>query len=394
MSVAGDAVSHTAMPLLVFALTGSGVVMGIVAAIDTLADFVFSKIAGAFADRGDRKRMMFLGDLGRALLTGLVPISVALGGPTLIVILLVTGPTAILRGVFRAGYLAAMPNLVGRSQLARGNGILETAYSGAFIIGPALAGFLVTVIGPGETLALDAVSYAISSVGLILIQRELKASRDRPKSRMVDDIREGVVFVARHSVLRAVILMFATTSTILTPVASAMTFRIVADLAAGPAAFGLTLTGLGVGTMAGAVIAARFGPETRVARVLVAAVFLMGVPLIAAALVPSVIAIVALTALSGAGEAVITVVYISVRAANSPDALLGRVASTARVMALGLMPIGALVGGVLIDTVGGTATLAVLGASLCVLAVAFSQVGALRSASLVPPAPMLGADAG
>jgi hypothetical protein len=76
---------------------------------------------------------------------------------------------------------------------------------------------------------------------------------------------------------------------------------------------------------------------------------------------------------------------VSVRAANSPDELLGRVASTARVTALSLMPIGSLVGGILIDAVGGTGTLAILGASVCVLALAFSQVRGLRAASLAPP---------
>jgi len=300
------------------------------------------------------------------------------------VILIVSGPMAILRGFFRAGYLAAMPNLVGRSQLARGNGILETAFSASFIVGPALAGFLVTLIGPGETLALDAASYAISTVGLVLIRRDLKAPADRPQSRIVDDIREGIVYVAQHPVLRAVILLFASTSAVLTPVAAAMTFRIVRDLGESPAAFGLTLTGLGVGTMVGALWATRLSHAANVRRVALLAVLVMGVPLVAAAAIPSLPAIVALTALSGAGEAALVVVYISVRAANSPDPLLGRIASTARVMALALMPIGSLIGGVLIDTVGGTATLAILGVMMCALAVGFGQVGALRSASLRP----------
>ncbi|TMQ03638.1 MAG: MFS transporter, partial [Deltaproteobacteria bacterium] len=119
VSAAGDAVSATAMPLLVFALTGSGLVMGIVGALETGADFLMGTIAGAMADRGDRKRMMFGADLGRAILTALIPLSDFVHGPTLIVILAVSGPLAILRGFFRAGYLASMPNLVGRSQLAR-----------------------------------------------------------------------------------------------------------------------------------------------------------------------------------------------------------------------------------------------------------------------------------
>ena len=386
VSAVGDSVSATAMPLLVLALTGSGLAMGIVGAVSTGADFVVGTVAGALADRGDRKRMMFLADLGRAILTGLIPLSVALHGPTMAVIVLVAAPMAILRAFFRAGYLASMPNLVGRSRLARGNGILETAYSAAFIAGPAIAGFLVTVIGPGETLALDAVSFAISSVGLVLIRRELKAPADRTPSRIVDDIREGIAFVVRHPVLRSVILLFATTSASLTPIGAAMTFRIVRDLGQSPAAFGLTLTALGVGTMLGALFATRLGPRTNVARMLVLAVLVTGAPTIAAGLIPSLPAIVLLTALSGAGEAALVVLYVSVRAANSPDALVGRIASTARAMALGLMPLGSLAGGLLIDAVGGSGTLVVIGSTSCVLALVCSQLPSLKAASLAPEA--------
>ena len=382
VSAGGDAVSATALPLLVLALTGSGVAMGTVSAINAGADFVMGTVAGALADRGDRKRMMFLADLGRAILTALIPISVFLHGPTMAVIVLVTAPLAVLRGFFRAGYLAAMPNLVGRSQLARGNGILESAFSSAFIIGPAIAGFLVTIIGPGETLVVDAGSFAVSSLGLFLIRRDLKAPSNRPATRIVDDIREGVVYVVRHPVLRTVVLVFALTSAGLSSISAAMTFRLVRDLGESPAAFGLTLTGLGVGTLVGALAAARLGPRSDVRRVMVTCVLFMGAPIAAMAAIPSLPVIIVLTAIAGAAEGALVVVYVSVRAANSPDELVGRIASTARVISLGLMPIGSLIGGVLIDTVGGTMTLAILGVEICVLAAIFSRAGGLRTASL------------
>jgi MFS family permease len=382
VSAAGDAVSSTALPLLVLALTGSGVAMGIVSAVNFGADFLFGTFAGAIADRSDQKRMMFAADLGRAILTGLIPLSVFVGGPTMAIVVLTAAPLAILRGLFRAGYLASMPNLVGRSQLARGNGILESAYSASFVLGPAIAGFLVTIIGPGETLAVDAASFALSSVGLFLIRRDLKAPADREPSRIIDDIREGIVYVARHPILRTTILFFATTSAPLAAIGAAMTFRIVRDLGESPAAFGLTLTGLGVGTMVGALAAARFGPSTNVRWVMVASGVLMGAPIAAAAVVPSLPAIVALTALSGAGEAALVIVYVSVRAANSPDALVGRIASTARVVTLAFAPVASLIGGILIDAVGGSATLAILGATTCLVAVGFSGASALRGAHL------------
>lgn len=392
VSAAGDAVSATALPLLVLALTGSGVAMGVVGAVTAGADFLMAAIAGALADRGDRKAMMLLADLGRAILTALVPLSVLLGGPTMAVIILVAAPLAVLRAFFRAGYLAAMPNLVGRSQLARGNGVLETGASVAFILGPAIAGLLVTVIGPGPTLAVDAASFAISAIGISLMRRDLRAPVDRPPSRVVDDIREGVVFVVRHPILRTLIGLFALVSAGLAPIGAAMTFRVVRDLGEAPAAFGLTITALGVGTIVGSVISARLGPTTSVARVMVLSTIVLGATTALCGVIPSMAAVVVLNGISGAGEAVLVVVYISVRAGYSPDALMGRIGSTARVMALGLQPVGSLIGGILIDALGGSATLIVFGTAICGLALAFAPVRALREAAFVPPTPLSAAN--
>jgi MFS family permease len=150
ISALGDAVSFTALPLLVLALTGSGLAMGFVGALQTLPILVFGLVAGAIADRSDRKRMMFLADLGRCLLTALIPLSVWLGGPTMAVIVLVTVPISILRAFFLASYTASIPTLVGRSQVGDANAIFEAVYTIGFIIGPAIAGILATTIGPGR----------------------------------------------------------------------------------------------------------------------------------------------------------------------------------------------------------------------------------------------------
>jgi ENTS family enterobactin (siderophore) exporter len=115
----GDSITNTAMPLLVLGLTGSGFVMGIVNVLTTLPDLLVGLFAGAYADRWDRRRMMFAADLGRALLTAAVPISVWVGGPTVAVILLVTFPMQVLRVLWLAAYTASVPGLVGRSQVAR-----------------------------------------------------------------------------------------------------------------------------------------------------------------------------------------------------------------------------------------------------------------------------------
>lgn len=387
VSAVGDAVSFTALPLLVLALTGSGLAMGVVGALQTLPDLFFGMVAGALADRSDRKRMMFGADLGRAVLTALIPLSVVLHGPTMAIILLVAAPLSTLRSLFLAGYTASVPALVGRPQLARANAIFETVYSSGYIVGPAIAGLLATVIGPGPTLGIDAVSFAASSLGLFLVQRPLRAPVDRPPSRIVDDIREGVHFILGHPILRSAILLWGLSAISTAPIVAALAFRVTRDLALAPTILGLVLTAYGVGTVAGALGVTRLGRRRSVGPVLLIGQFASGVAILGMALVNAVPVMIGLAVVAGASQSTVLVTYITLRAAYSPDHLLGRVGSTARVVSLGMQPLGMLAGGVLIDATSGTTTIAVMGIALCVIAIAFVPVRALRRASLTGPHP-------
>ena len=79
VSAFGDAVTFTALPLLVLAMTGSGVAMGLVGALQTIPDLIIGLPAGAIADRWDRRKLMLWSDAGRALLTALIPIAALAG---------------------------------------------------------------------------------------------------------------------------------------------------------------------------------------------------------------------------------------------------------------------------------------------------------------------------
>ena len=382
VSSLGDAVSFTALPLLVLALTGSGLAMGVVGALQTLPDLVFGMFAGALADRSDRKRMMFGADLGRAALTALIPLSVLLAGPTMGIVLLVAAPISMLRSLFLAGYTASVPALVGRPQLARANAIFETVYSAGYIVGPSIAGVLTAVIGPGPTLGIDAISFAISSLGLFLVNRPLRAPIDRPRTRIVDDIREGISFILGHPILRSAILLWGLSSIVTAPIVAALAFRITRDLGQSPTILGIVLTAYGIGTVVGSLAATRIGRRTSVAPVLLLGQFATGAMLLGVALAGAVPAVIGCALVAGIAQSLVLVTYITVRTAYSPDHLLGRVGSTARVVSLGLQPLGMLAGGVLIDATSGTTTIGVMGATLCVLALAFVPVRALRAASV------------
>jgi predicted MFS family arabinose efflux permease len=222
----------------------------------------------------------------------------------------------------------------------------------------------------------------LSSLGLFLVRRPLRAPVDRARTRIVDDIREGIVFIVRHPILRSAILLWGVSSIILAPIVAALAFRITRDLGLEPSVLGLVLTAYGVGTVAGSLAAARMGRRSHVAAVLLAGIFTTGLALIGVATLGSVAALIGFALVAGIAQSTVLVTYITVRTAYSPDQLLGRVGSTARVISLGLQPLGMLAGGMLIDATSGTVTIGVMGAALCVVALVFAPVRALRRARL------------
>ena len=383
VSSIGDAVSFTALPLLVFALTGSGAAMGVVGALQTLPDLFFGMIAGALADRSDRKRMMFVADAGRALLTALIPISVWLGGPTLAVILVVAAPMSVLRSLFLAGYTASVPAIVGRSQLARANALFEAVYSTGYIIGPGVAGLLSTVIGPGPTLAIDAVSFFASALGLLLVRRPLIAPTDRPTTHILADIREGIAFILARPTLRSAIAFWGIVSVTTAALVPALTVDITRDLGLEDWALGLLLTTYGAGTVTGALLISRrrrgsAGP------LLLGGNLARGLILVGIGVAGGLDLLLPLGFAAGIADSAVLITYLTLRTAHSPDELLGRIGSTARTISLGLQPIGMLAGGLLIDATNGAMTLVAMGATVACLSVVFAPIRALRQAQLNP----------
>jgi MFS transporter, ENTS family, enterobactin (siderophore) exporter len=383
VSALGDAVSFTALPLLVLSLTGSGLAMGVVGALEMLPDLLFGMVAGALADRSDRKRMMFLADAGRAVLVATIPASVALGGPTMGVILVVAAPISILRTIFLAGYTASVPSLVGRPQVARANSIFEAVYSVGFIVGPAIAGLLSATIGPGPTLAIDAVSFGLSALALYFVRRDLRAPIDRPRPGLVSEIREGIEFIAHHPVLRAVILLWGAMSIATAPLVTALAVHITRDLRMEDTVLGLILTAYGIGTVVGSLLTSRFARRP-VAPVLLGGTFATGCLLLLVATQTQVPVLLAVAVAAGVAQSMVLVTYITLRTVLSPDALLGRIGSTARTISLGLQPIGMLLGGALIDLTSGSTTIAAMGLTLAGLGIVFTPIRALRRATVQP----------
>jgi MFS family permease len=380
----GDAITNTALPILVLALTGSGFAMGIVGVLSTLPDLLLGLPAGAYADRWDRRRMMFSADLGRAVLTAVIPISVWLGGPTLALILLVTFPMNALRVLWLAAFTAAVPGLVGRGQVARANAVFEASFNVGWIVGPALAGLLAVAIGPGLTIAIDAITFAVSAASLLLVRRPLKPEARTEPTHLLADIREGIAFVAGQPTLRAVIALWSTISVIYAALGSGLIFYITIDRDLGADVVGLVLSAFAVGSLGGSLVAVRMAFRA-VGPVMIAGTVVMGLSVVVVALGAPVPVLVGAACVAGLLDANVAVSYLTLRTQLSPDALLGRVGATARTISVGLMPIGSLVTGILLDAAGGAATLALMGTASIAAGLGFALLPNVRHARVPRP---------
>jgi ENTS family enterobactin (siderophore) exporter len=365
ISALGDAISFTALPLLVLKLTGSGVAMGTVGVLQTVPDLLFGLPAGALADRWDRRRMMLYSDIGRALLTALIPLSVLVGIDTMTVILLVTAPINVLRVLFMAGFTGAMPALAGRDHVGQANGYSEAIFSLSFVAGPAIAGVLTAVVGPAETLALDALSFLVSAVALSFVRRSLRPSAARRDTHIVAEIAEGIRYIVRERTLRVIVAFWGASSVISAALVPAVIFYLTVDRLQTPAVVGTVISAFGVGYFAGAVLSGRF-VKRRLGAFMLAGNAVQAVVLVGFGLADGLPLWLVGSFLTGLSGALVLVAYITLRATIPPDELMGRVGSTARTISFGLAPIGLLIGGVALDTLGGRTT--IVGIALAVLA--------------------------
>ena len=167
VSELGSQVSLLAIPLLaVRTLHATTFEMGLLTAASTAAFLVVGLPAGVWVDRVRRRRVMIIADLGRMLALGSVPVAYAVGRLTLAQLFVVTLASGILTVFFDVAYQSYLPTLVGREHLVEGNAKLTGSAQVAAVAGPSAAGGLVQAIGSSRAVAVDSVSFLVSAAAI------------------------------------------------------------------------------------------------------------------------------------------------------------------------------------------------------------------------------------
>ncbi|MEV6305514.1 MFS transporter [Actinoplanes sp. NPDC051861] len=340
----GEHTSLVILPLVAVLTLGVGAdQLGALRAVGQAPLLLLTLFAGVWVDRWLTRTIMMLADLGRALtLCGITAVAL-LGGLTLPVLLAAAFAVGAMSVLFDVAYQASLARLIARDQLLRGNSAIEGSRSAAQIGGPALGGTLTSLLSAPFAAACSALFFVVSFVAAARIRRrEVVASR--PGS-----IRDGVRFVARNPLLRAVCMASAAYQFSFAAVMTACLVFLPRELHLSGAEVGLVLAATGPGALTGSLLAARlpgrlgYGPVVVGAAVIGNGVML-AVPALHGGSVPVLILI---NVVFGAFGQLVNVTIMAIRQSVTPPAMQGRVAATVTFAGMGVTPLGSLLGGLL-----------------------------------------------
>lgn len=355
------------LPLLMATVTRDPLLVGLLQTAAALPWAVFGLQAGALVDRWDRARVLFVCDLVRAGLAGLLVIAVWAGLVGVVSLLLFAFTSAVATVLFRAADAAVLPTLVASDDLAHANSRLQAGQTiTASFLGPGLGGLIFT-LAHAFPVAVQAVAFTVSAACLWRIPRRT-APRTRSGKTLRHDIGQGLHHLWTDRTLRA--LAAATT------LQGAGTWMLMAvlvlytleTLQAPAAGYGLLITAYAVGSLAGTALNSLLAARTGVRVRLSSAALLGGLSIIGlSANRTFTVAAVAMVVL-GVAIMVLNISAVTLRQRHTPEHLLGRGSSAFNVLNVATAPIVGTISGVIASQFGLPAALAAAGITFSVAA--------------------------
>lgn len=370
ISLIGGQITYLALPLTAaISLHATPAQMGLLTAMGAIPSLLVGLFAGEMVDRRARRPILVSADLGRAVLLAIIPfawLAGALSMPLLYLVAFLAGTCALF---FDIAYQAFVPALLERRRLVEGNSLLELSRSAAEVIGPTLGGGLVQLLKAPLAIAVDAGSFLASAILIARIKtREPHRTHSGPDGPFWQAARTGIREVQRSVPLRALAVSLATIGLCNALIEAVAILYLTRSIGLEPGILGVVFAIGSVGFVVGATLPARLVRDIGVGPTLALSIAVVGLSDLALPLAGQDVRWVAVAVglgqfFFGLGLTVFRVAQISVRQALVPANLLGRVGGALNVLAWGIAPLGAIVGGLLGQMIGLRSTL-ILGAIL------------------------------
>src|SRR5258705_635067 len=372
VSLIGTWITRVATSWLVYRLTGSALLLGVVGFCGQIPTLLLAPIAGALVDRWDRHRILLVTQVLSMLQSLALALLVFSGTITVAYILALQVFQGIINAFDTPARQAFVVQMVeDRADLPNAIALNSSMVNGSRIIGPSIGGIIIAAVGEGWCFLLDAISY----LAVVASRRAMRAA-PRPRAaadpRLRDEMRVGFEYVSRFAPVRSALLLLSLVSilgmpyTVLMPVISATVLH------GGPHTLGFLMTGSGLGALGGALYLASRRTVLGLGRVMVISTAVFGAGLIAFSLSRTLWLALLVLPFVGAGIMVTMAATNPIIQTIVSEELRGRVMAFYTMAFLGTAPIGSLLAGVAADRIGPAATIGVGGVACVAAAIWFA----------------------
>ena len=367
ISLIGTWLTRFATVWMVYQLTHSGALLGLVAFCNQAPSSLIAPLAGALVDRWDRHRVIVITQILAALQSAALAI-LAFSGHMAVWHLMVLGS---IQAVINAFDMPARQSYVGqmvtdRADLPNAIALNSSMVNAARLVGPALAATLVALLGEAWCFAVDALSYIAVIISLLMMTVPRKERVPRT-THVWQDMKAGWRYVANAPLVRAVLLLLAVTSVLGGAYTTLLPMVATTTLGGGPHTLGILMASAGLGALAGALYLASRTTIVGLGGVIARSTLALGSALVALSFAPNEWVAIPLLFTTGAAWMVQMASTNTIIQTIVDNDKLGRVMSLYAVAFFGGMPVGALLLGITADAIGAMRTFLVAG-----LAVAFA----------------------
>jgi MFS family permease len=375
ISVTGSQMQIVAINWHVYLLTKSPLALGGVGLVRVLPIVLCSLVGGVVADAVNRKRLMLVSQSVMLVSAALLALLTATGLASLWPIYLLTAIGSAAVAFDNPARQAMLPTLVPSEDFPNAVSLGIVVFNSATIVGPALAGLLLSVRGPALIYAVNAVSFVAVIIALLLIRASGRAEVGKGVAQMnLGALRDGLRFVWRTPIIVQTMTLdfiatFFASATALLPIFAAEILNV------GARGLGLLAAAPGAGSIVTGLLIARFGAMRKQGKAVLISVAIYGAATIVFGWSRWFWLSLVMLAITGAADTVSTVLRQTIRQLVTPDHLRGRMTSVNMIFFMGGPQLGELEAGVVAALIGAPLSV-VTGGVGCLIAVAVAGVWA------------------
>ena len=373
LSLIGTWMQRITVSWIVWTMTHSALLLGLVGFAGQILTFALSPVAGVLSDRWNRYRIMLVTQtlsLVQAALMAALALAHMLTVWEIFVLSAVLGAINAFDVPARQAFTVEM---VERAEdLPNAIALNSTLVNGARMIGPAAAGILLKAVGAGISFLLNAVSF-VFVIGALLLMRVTVRQRQRSKQRMGREIAEGLSYVRQNRPIRTVLLILALVSLVAMPYQQLMPIFAAKILLGGPQTLGFLMAAAGVGAIGGSIFLASREDPRHLPLALLVGLFVFGGALVGFALSRTLWISLAILVLAGFGMMVLITACNTLLQTVVDDEMRGRVMSLYAMSFFGMGPWGNLLAGALASAMGAPFTIVVAGTVCLACGIVFAR---------------------